>query len=109
VGVTNEITVPRGASTLLLRLDVGSDDHTSYEAAIGSVDGAEVWRQNGLRRQVTTLGTFVDLRLASTQLPLGDYLVGLHGTSHGQPAEEVAHFYFRLKASPASDSATRPR
>jgi hypothetical protein len=109
VGVTNELKVPRGASTLLLRLDIGSDDHMSYEAAIGSVDGAEVWSQRGLRRRVTTLGTFVDLKLSSTRLPSGDYLVSLHGASPGQPSEEVAHFYFRLKTSPASDSAARPR
>jgi hypothetical protein len=87
------LAVPRGASSVALRLNVEAGAFESYRAVIETAGGREVWRADALSPR----GATVRLPpLPATALPPGDYVLLLSGKRPDGNYEGAADYSFRV-------------
>lgn len=92
------LQVPRGASSIALRLNVEMDTYASYRAVIETPGGLHVWSANLIkpRRPTGTHGTIALPALPTRDLPPGDYILLLSGKRPDGEFEGVADYSFRV-------------
>ena len=96
-GDTTTIPLPRGAEQVILRLQVESDDYTTFWAALRDPPAARiVWRSPDLQSEATG-----SVRTVSFTLPAGSlldqrYSVELTGVARGGATELVGVYPIRV-------------
>jgi cell division protein FtsB len=95
-GEANRLSLPPDAATVRLQARLENDSHRSYRAVLRTADGAEVWRQSGLKARPVGGGRAVSLSVPSRLLSKRDYVLSLSGLgARGEP-EEVERYSFRV-------------
>jgi hypothetical protein len=86
-------TRPAGPSIEVhLELPQEASGFAGYSAKLATVEGNEVWRQTGLRRE----GNHIQLSIPTSLLSRGDWRVALAGISPQGRTSEVSSYYFRV-------------
>lgn len=96
INASNTLRLNSGTRTVRLGLVFKSGDYRSYSAAITTIEGANVWRQNNLK----AANKSVTLQFASALLRGQDYIVTLKGTTLKGQTETIGEYYFRVERSP---------
>ena len=97
-GGARTLTVPDGASSVALRLNVEAVTFQSYRASIETADGRQVWRADSVKpRHVKGAVMSVNLpAIPARSLPPGDYVLLLSGVRPDGGVEGVADYSFRV-------------
>ncbi len=83
-------------SLVRLELDLGLDDHESYQATLHTVDGDEIWYQKRLEAETSNDRVVVSLILPATLLRHDDYYFRLIGVSSDREEEPIDRYTFRV-------------
>lgn len=89
------LRVPRGASTVVLRLNVEDESYESYRAVIETAGGQRVWGAD-FNRPRRAGGSVALPSVPARELPTGDYVLLLSGKRQGGEFESVADYSFRV-------------
>jgi hypothetical protein len=95
-GEPQSLTIPRGADQIELRMRLETADHTSYQAAIRTVEGAEVFSHRNIKPRAGRNGATIAIKAPKTKLSSGDYILTLSGLNSAGAAEEVNRYFFRV-------------
>jgi hypothetical protein len=95
-GGANRVTISSKTSEVRLQLGLESSDYPSYSATVQTAEGKGVWTRGGLRAQTVSSGKIVELRIPTSQLPNGVYLVEVKGLSSAGIAEPVSNYSFQV-------------
>lgn len=81
-----------------VRLDLGleSNDYSSYHSIIKTVEEKTIWSRGGLKAQAGHSGKVVELKVPTSQLPNGTYIVELSGLNTAGVVEPVMKYSFRV-------------
>jgi hypothetical protein len=93
-GSVNEIRIPPGTDRLQFRLDLGSNDHTRYQASLKGIDSERVRTLDDVRIAKSKAGTTLWIELTPGTLPEGDSLLTVSGGGGDHAAPEVIGRYF---------------
>jgi len=72
-------------------------NYRNLSAEITTIDGASVWRQNGLKANPGSAGKSVMLQFPSAVLRGQDYIVVLKGQTASGGTETINEYYFRVR------------
>jgi hypothetical protein len=89
----NDFIVPPQASRLKFQLSLDNDDHTRYAAEIESADGTKIKRIEGLEKESVHGRQSVIMRIPSSLIPAGDYIIRLVGIEQANGTEEEVEVY----------------
>lgn len=89
------LRVPRGASTVALRLNVEGESYESYRAVIETAGGQRVWAAD-FNRPRRAGGSLALPPVPARDLPPADYVLLLSGKRQGGEFESVADYSFRV-------------
>lgn len=81
---------------LELELDVGLDEHESYQAVLHDVDARELFAVSQLKPAVTPGRIVVAFTIPTHRLPTGDYFVSLFGAVEPGGGELLGRYDFRI-------------
>lgn len=98
-GELRQLVLTKEVNRVRLQLYLKTDEYPSYRAEIRTVEGIEIWTQEGLRVGPADTGKAVVLELPAKILADGDYEIALQGLSPSGVLEEVADYYFRVTVS----------
>jgi anti-sigma factor RsiW len=96
ISESNTLRLNSDTRTVRLSLVFKSGDYRSYSAALTTIEGSTVWRQNNLK----AVNKSVTLRFAPEILRGQDYIATLKGTTPGGQTETIGEYYFRVERSP---------
>jgi anti-sigma-K factor RskA len=100
IGEANTLRLDSDTPAVRLRLVFKSDDYRNYSAAITTIEGASVWRQNKLKAKHKS----VTLQFASALLSQQDYLVTLKGQTAAGQTEIVGEYYFHVERTQSQNT-----
>lgn len=89
------LRVPRGTSSVVLRLNVEDESYESYRAVIETADGRRVWGAD-FNRPRRAGGSIALPAVPARELPPADYVLLLSGKRRGGEFESVADYSFRV-------------
>jgi anti-sigma factor RsiW len=89
----NDFIVPPQASRLKFQLSLDNDDHTRYAAEIETADGTKVERVEALGKESVRGRQSVIMRIPSSLIPAGDYVIKLVGIGQATGTEEEVEVY----------------
>ncbi len=95
-GARNQITIPAGAHTAKLQLELEQDQYPSYRAVLHTQGGAILKRWNEAQPQQTRDGQRLLLQVPITLLPAGSYYFQLEGLTAEGRAERADQFHFHV-------------
>lgn len=95
-GGGNQVTTSSKFPEVRLNLGLESDDHSSYSATIKTVEEKTIWSRSGLKAQPGRSGKVVELKVPTSQLPSGVYIVELSGLNSSGVSEPVMNYSFRV-------------
>lgn len=95
-GERNLLRLTPSTATVRLRLDVGADDYTNYQATLTNPDGKVLLSRAGLRPQAARDGRVVVLDVPAKILIGGDFQLKLVGVTRSGSAEGVGTYDFRV-------------
>lgn len=95
-GSSRQLTVGAHTATVDLKLALERNDYRSYAISVQSVNGAEVFKQKGLKPRKTRSGQILVLSVPSGRLPPDDYIVRVHGLTSSGQLESVNDYGFSL-------------
>jgi hypothetical protein len=95
-GGENRITISSKFPEVRLNLGLESNDYSSYNATVQTVEGKTVLSRDRLRAQARRSGNVVELKVPTSQLPNGTYIVELTGRSTAGVLEPVMKYSFRV-------------
>lgn len=75
-----------------IRVSLDAPHYETYNAALETVEGKQVWHRTGLKAS----GATVTVYSSASQLPEADYLLTLSGVTSRGRGEEVGKYYFRV-------------
>jgi hypothetical protein len=93
VAKANDFIVPPQASRLRFQLSLDNDDHTRYAAEIETADGTKVKRVEALGKESVRGRQSVIMRIPSSLIPAGDYVIKLVGIGQATGTEEEVEVY----------------
>lgn len=93
-GSLKKLTVPPGASELMIRLDLPESGYRNYRVVLKTVDGKELFSRQGLR--AAGGGKHVPVSIPARLLSPDDYQILLTGIASSGEAEEISTYYFRV-------------
>lgn len=96
IGDRNRITFSSKFPEVRLNLGLESNDYSSYNATVQTVEGKTVWSRERLRAQAGRSGKVVELKVPTSQLPNGTYVAELTGLSASGVLEPVMKYSFRV-------------
>jgi hypothetical protein len=85
--------------TLRLRIKLDSNDYSTYLVQVRTVDGSEVFSQQGLKAQAVKQQATLSIKIPAKKLPGNDYILTLSGVSPANAVEEVERYFFRVKVN----------
>ena len=88
------LSVPRAATHLRVRLQLEEDNYRSYRAIVSTPEGRKIWA-GAARKDRATDAHSVTVTLPADTLPRGDYVVELSGVTGGR-SEPAAAYSFRV-------------
>jgi hypothetical protein len=89
--------VPPRASWIKIQLPLDDDDHPTYAAVVETPEGNEIQHIYGLKSHLLGGNKVVVLRMASTLVHAGDYIIKLSGIGRTKGSEEELEVYtFRI-------------
>jgi hypothetical protein len=91
----SNLSVPRAATHLSVRLQLEEDNYRNYRATISTPEGRRVWA-GAARKDRATNAHSVTVALPAATLPRGDYVVELSGVVAGGRREPAAAYSFRV-------------
>jgi hypothetical protein len=94
-GAANRLVIPPGTDRVQLQLNLkASDDYSSYRASIKTVEGRLI---KSLSARPTSSGTrAVTVVVPARDLPPGDYILSLKGSSATHEIKDLNEYYFRV-------------
>jgi hypothetical protein len=95
-GGGNQVTTSSKFPEVRLNLGLESNDHSSYSATIKTVEEKTIWSRSGLKAQTGRSGKVVELKVPTSQLPTGVYIVELSGRNSSGVSEPVMNYSFRV-------------
>jgi hypothetical protein len=96
-GSAQQITIPDGTAAVRLQMRVDQDTSGGYRTTVRTVEGREVWNQQGIKPHTDRAGKgTVSVTVPATRLAPNDYLVTLSVAGPGGETEEVGRYYFRV-------------
>lgn len=95
----NTLNLRREIENVQLRVKLDSNDYSNYVAQVRTVDGAEIFRQQGLKAQAVKRNATLSVRIPAKRLPGNDYILILSGVSLANAIEEVERYFFRVKVN----------
>lgn len=95
-GEMQKVELAPGSAFVELGLDVASNDHASYRAALYDADAAELFAADGLDARSGDAEILVSLVVPQDPLSPGDYFIVLSGKAATGELEAVARYDFRL-------------
>ena len=95
------VSMPPGNGRVLVRLDLGADNYSTYKAALRTVEGRELLSVSNLRALSEGDGKVVALILPAQRLaPGNDYQITLSGKPLAGGFEEIGTYNFRVVRYP---------
>lgn len=91
-GKTGQVSLPKGAKNLQLRLNLARSDYKTYVVEIVDADGAAILESGKLKPGKSSISISVPVK----KLKRGDYLVKLRGFNGEGASESVADYQFRI-------------
>jgi hypothetical protein len=95
-GEPQQLTVPRGAAQVKLRMKLDGNDYHSYQVRLRAVDGGEIFGQS-LKARSGKAGAEVAVTIPAAKLTAGDYILTLSGVNAAGEAEELNRYFFRVR------------
>jgi hypothetical protein len=92
------LKISPGVSRVQLQIVIENADHPRYEVVVKRAEGAEVFRQGGLKAQKAGSDSSLIVQIPTTRLPPGDYLVAVSGAISSTAYEHVRNYSFRVPA-----------
>lgn len=90
------LRISPGLSRAQLRIVLENGDHPRYEVVVKRVEGAEVFRQEGLKARKARSGSSLIVQIPAAHLPPGDYLVAVSGAITSASYEHIRNYSFRV-------------
>jgi len=94
IGRENRVVASAKYQEIRLRLGLESNDYSSYSATVKTVEEKTIWSRGGLKAGRS--GNVVELKIPTSQLPKGVYIVELTGLSTSGTLEPVNKYSFRV-------------
>jgi hypothetical protein len=91
-----EVTGDATHGLVLLELDIGSQEHETYEVTIAREDDQPLWTHRELRAEETGRTTIVTVLMPSEVLEPGHYTVSLSGIDQDGRRDEIDSFSFSV-------------
>jgi len=92
----NQVTIPAGARTAQLQLELEKDQYPNYRALLYTQGGAVLRRWEEVQPQQTQDGKRLLLPLPTTLLPTGSYYFRLEGITADGRADKADQFHFHV-------------
>lgn len=88
---TKHLTIPSGTTQVRLQLRLKRPgNYVSYQAALQTLDGANLWSRNLPR----SAGQIISVIIPGKLIPSGDYMMALKGKTADGQVEDVGEYYF---------------
>lgn len=95
---TKALRLTPATTTVRLRLDVAADDYKHYRAALETAEGESLLARDVPRPKTSRGGRAVIFDVPAKLLEAGgDFQLRLSGVTHGNTAENVGSYYFRVQ------------
>lgn len=94
IGRENRVVTSAKYPEIRLRLGLESNEYSSYSATVKTVEEKTIWSGSGLKAGRS--GKVVELKVPTSQLPKGVYIVELTGLSTTGTLEPVNKYSFRV-------------
>lgn len=92
-----KLSVPQGDGRVLLRLDLATDDYSTYRATLKTLEGTQLLSASNLRARGASGRRTVAFNVPAAKLtPAHDYEISLDGKSASGEYEDVGTYNFRV-------------
>jgi hypothetical protein len=91
------VTLSAGTDLIQFELRLPGGERQSFEAALQTPEGVEMFTVRGLRAMVEQGDRVVRLKVPARLLPDGDYLLRLRGASGEGRTDVVGEYFFRTQ------------
>lgn len=95
-GGENRVVISSKFPEVRLNLGLESNDYSNYNATIKTVEEKTIWSRGGLKAQTGRSGKVVELKVPTSQLLSGTYIVELSGLNTAGVVEPVMKYSFRV-------------
>ena len=96
IGRENRVVASPKHSEIRLQLGLESNDYSTYSATVKTVEEKTISSRSGLKSKTTRSGKVVELRIPTSQLPKGFYIVELSGLSKTGEVQRLNSYSFRV-------------
>ena len=87
-----QITISREIGLIRLQIKIEKGDSQRFQAAIRTVEGAQVWNQRSLNPRSGA----ISVNVPANKLPLDDYILTLSALTSTDETDEVNRYFFRV-------------
>jgi hypothetical protein len=96
-GEPPQLTIPKEAKAVLLRMRVQEPAGRSLQASLRTVEGAPIWSRSGIKtRPQERNGFTVSVSIPANKIPAGDYILTLSALTEANELEEINRYFFRV-------------
>jgi len=94
---TRKLTIAPGTDQVRLQINFEGELYRSYQVELKTIEGASVWRKQGLKARTVKNGASISLTTPARKLTSGDYILMLSGIDSPAKVEEINRYFFRVE------------